>query len=65
MSLLPSDKFIETFSPLRDVKDCEFIRAHQALNFFDFWDALEKDLGRECTPFGEQSGLQPNAWPDL
>lgn len=51
MSLLPSDKFIETFSPLRDVKDCEFIRAHQALNFFDFWDALEKDLGRECTPF--------------
>ncbi|NLL15271.1 MAG: methyltransferase [Fibrobacter sp.] len=51
MSQLPSDKFIEKFSPLREVKDCEFIRAHQAVNFFDFWDALEKDLGSECIPF--------------
>ncbi len=51
MSKLPSDKFIEKFSPLREVKDCEFISAHQAINFFDFWDALEKDLGRECIPF--------------
>lgn len=51
MSQLPSEKFIQEFSPLREVKDCEFINAHQSLNFFDFWDALEKDLGRECIPF--------------
>ncbi len=51
ISRQPSEKFIEKFSPIREVKDCEFINAHQALNFFDFWDALEKDLGRECIPF--------------
>jgi len=51
MPQLPSDKFIEKYSPLREVKDCEFICAHHALNFFDFWDALEKELGRECIPF--------------
>ncbi|HEX2957220.1 MAG TPA: 50S ribosomal protein L11 methyltransferase [Chitinispirillaceae bacterium] len=35
----------------RKVKHCESINAHQALNFFDFWEALEKDLGKECIPF--------------
>lgn len=51
ISQLPSEKFIQQYSPLREVKDCEFIRAHQAVNFFEFWDALEKDLGKECIPF--------------
>lgn len=51
MLKLPSDQFIDKFSPLQEVTCCEFIKAHQAIDFFDFWEALEKEIEKQCIPF--------------
>lgn len=48
---LPSDLFLETYAPVQNVALCEFIKAHQAVSFFDFWEALENELSNQCIPF--------------
>ena len=49
---LPSEELLVRFAPLVPVETCPQILAHQATDFFRFWDALEEEQGEQTeVPF--------------
>ncbi|NLE02309.1 MAG: methyltransferase [Fibrobacter sp.] len=51
MPILPSEKLLSQFAPFQPVNHCPEIKAHQAIDFFKFWEALELESNKQCIPF--------------